>query len=87
MDIVSRVNQTNQAIILAIYERYLKLPDSWKVHGSSTVARETETNVLPFDGPIRVCSEDSGQQERSNLGNLWKSYITPNYKSVLSHRN
>ncbi|KAG6503923.1 uncharacterized protein LOC121984856 [Zingiber officinale] len=82
-----RANPIHPAVVLSIYGKYLKLPTSWKLNYSSSTETETENNVLPFDGPMKVCSENIVQQQRSNHGNLWNEYITPNFDAVLSHSN
>ncbi|CAL9093514.1 unnamed protein product [Musa textilis] len=82
-----RPNQVNPAIALAFYRRYLKLPVLWKHHRSTSLVGENETNVLPFDGPKRVCSNDKDQQQNFDHGSLWKTYLTPKFDAVLSHTN
>lgn len=87
MDFWRRANPIHPAVVLSIYGKYLKLPASWKLNYSSSTETETENNILPFDGPMKVCSENIVQQQRSNHGNLWNEYITPNFDAVLSHSN
>ncbi|WOK99555.1 hypothetical protein Cni_G08267 [Canna indica] len=82
-----RVNDVSIATALAFYQRYAKLPFSWKLHESTSIGNKSEAKFLTFDGPTKVCSQDNDQQQRSNDGNIWNKYITPNFEAILSHEN
>lgn len=64
-----------------------RLPVSWKLNGSSLTEVENENNILPFDGSIKICSQNIDKQQSSSHGNLWNKYITPNFDAILSHNN
>jgi len=75
----------NAAVALALYNRYLKLPSVWKLHDSMPSEFRNETNILLYDGPLRVCSEDMRQHQGLDTSNLWRQYLNPKSDVILAH--
>ncbi|CAN6291658.1 unnamed protein product [Urochloa humidicola] len=65
------------AIALALYDKYLKLPSIWK-------RADANADILNYDGPNKVCSEDGRQQEQSSYGENWKQYLHQKFEAILN---
>ncbi|ONK74471.1 uncharacterized protein A4U43_C03F6620 [Asparagus officinalis] len=74
----------NAAVALALHSKYLKLPSLWKIHDSVSSGFQNETNVLRYDGPARVCSEDKRQHQELDTSNTWRQYLNPKSDGVLA---
>ncbi|XP_042516911.1 uncharacterized protein LOC122091139 [Macadamia integrifolia] len=69
-----RKTQIHPAVVLTLYNRYLKLPATWRVEESRS-SPEHESGVLRYDGPRKVCNElGNVKTVESNLGNIWEQY-------------
>lgn len=77
--------EVNPAIALALYNRYLKLPSDWKLDATVPPKVDNGSNVLHYDGPIRICSEVSKQRVGSDIGNIWRHYLPPKSDAILDH--
>ncbi|CAM0876548.1 unnamed protein product [Alopecurus aequalis] len=77
------VNLPNQrdsirlAMTLAFYDDYLKLPTNWK-------RTDANTDVLYYDGPKNVCSEDGRQHQEKGSGEAWQQYLSQKSDAILS---
>ena len=56
------------AIVLALYDKYLKIPSIWK-------RANANADILNYDGLKKVCSDDGHQHEQSSYGGNWKEYL------------
>ncbi|XP_044390669.1 uncharacterized protein [Triticum aestivum] len=65
------------AMTLAFYNDYLKLPTNWK-------RADANTDILYYDGPKNVCTEDGLQHQEKGSGEIWQQYLGPKSDSVLS---
>ena len=65
------------AIALALYDKYLKLPSIWK-------RANANANILNYDGPKKVCSDDGRQHEKSSYGDNWKEYLHQKSEAILN---
>ncbi|XP_020095645.1 uncharacterized protein LOC109715173 [Ananas comosus] len=80
-----RGNRMKFAIALAFYDKYFKLPSTWKISSSLEADETNEIKALRFDGPTRVCSEDDDRDQGPNHGDIWQQYLSSNSVAVLSH--
>ena len=62
---------------LAFYDDYLKLPTNWK-------RANANTDVLYYDGPKIVCSEDGRQHQEKGSGEAWWQYLSQKSDVMLS---
>uniref|UniRef100_A0ACD6A9S8 Uncharacterized protein n=1 Tax=Avena sativa TaxID=4498 RepID=A0ACD6A9S8_AVESA len=65
------------AMTLAFYNNYLKLPTNWK-------RANADTDILYYDGPKNVCSEDGRQHQEKGSGEAWKQYLSEKSDALLS---
>jgi len=65
------------AIALALYDKYLKLPSIWK-------RANANADILNYDGPKKVCSDDGRQHEKSSYGDNWKEYLHQKSEAILN---
>jgi len=66
------------AIALALYDKYLKLPSIWK-------RANANADILNYDGPKKVCSDDGRQHEQSSYGDNWKEYLHQKSEAILHY--
>lgn len=78
-------NKITIAVLLALHNKHLKLPSIWELQNSMLSESYNGTNILPYDGPARVCSEDVTQLEGLHTGNTWRKYLNPNSDVILTH--
>lgn len=77
-------NQNNPAIVLALYNRYLKLSSSWLVRDSTSSKMINRSMVINYDGPKKVCSEfGNGAGPQLDHGNIWTQYLPPMSDQIL----
>lgn len=80
---VNAINLANQrdqirlAVTLAFNDKYMKLPSNWK-------RTDGDTDILNFDGPKNVCSEDGRQHEQSGYGATWQQYLNQKFEAILN---
>jgi hypothetical protein len=73
---VLRINKKNPAIVLALYNRYLKLSSSWLLTHATSLEIINKSMVIHYDGPNNVCSEfGSKATPQSDHGNIWMHYL------------
>ncbi|KAF8709921.1 hypothetical protein HU200_029639 [Digitaria exilis] len=65
------------AIALALYDKYMKLPSNWK-------RADANADILNYDGPSKVCSEDGRQDEQSSSGDNWRQYLNQKSEAILN---
>uniref|UniRef100_A0A8R7Q0R6 Uncharacterized protein n=1 Tax=Triticum urartu TaxID=4572 RepID=A0A8R7Q0R6_TRIUA len=65
------------AMTLAFYDNYLKLPPNWKRENANT-------DIVYYDGPKNVCSEDDGQHQEKGSGKTWQQYLGQKSEAILS---
>ncbi|RCV40617.1 hypothetical protein SETIT_9G069400v2 [Setaria italica] len=65
------------AVALALYGKYLKLPSIWK-------RGDANADILNYDGPHKVCSEDGHQHEQSSDGENWRKYLHQKFEAILN---
>ena len=65
------------AVTQAFYDKYMKLPSNWK-------RTDGNTDILNFDGPKNVCSEDGRQREQSGYGATWQQYRHQKSEAILN---
>lgn len=65
------------AIALSLYDKYLKLPSIWK-------RGDANADILNYDGPKKVCSEDGRQHEQSSSGDKWRQYLHQKSEAILN---
>ncbi|KAG2689643.1 hypothetical protein I3760_09G147900 [Carya illinoinensis] len=76
----------NSAIVLALYNKYLKLSNSWSVTPATSSEMINNTRVIRYDIPNSVCSQfGSGAtpQVSGNGNNIWKHYLPPMSDQIL----
>ncbi|XP_011626623.2 probable galacturonosyltransferase 6 [Amborella trichopoda] len=80
-----RSEETSPAILLTLYNKYLKLDSGWNVTAEfAPSGHEDNAKILHFDGPKRVCSEaDSKPAQETHYGNLWRQYMPPSSDRIL----
>lgn len=64
------------AMTLAFYNDYLKLPTNWE-------RANADTDILYYDGPKNVCTEDGRQHQEKGFGEIWQQYLGPKSDSML----
>ncbi|XP_077243717.1 putative galacturonosyltransferase 6 [Tasmannia lanceolata] len=78
-----RKGQINPAIVLALYDKYLKLSSTWKVSNSTSITN-VEANIFRFDGARKLCSEHDHQDiQELKFGHLWEQYLPPMANRIL----
>ncbi|KAJ1702765.1 hypothetical protein LUZ63_002544 [Rhynchospora breviuscula] len=77
----ARWNHIRLAMALTLYEKYQKLPPSWKLETSIT----DEKNVIEFDGPSTECRHHRTQQQSSPSGDVWQQYLPSKSVAILTH--
>jgi hypothetical protein len=55
----------------------MKLPSNWK-------RTDGNSDILYFDGPKNVCSEDGRQHEQSGYGATWQQYRHQKSEAILN---
>jgi hypothetical protein len=55
----------------------MKLPSNWK-------RTDGNSDILNFDGPKDVCSEDGRQREQSGYGATWQQYRHQKSEAILN---
>ncbi|XP_020188649.1 uncharacterized protein [Aegilops tauschii subsp. strangulata] len=78
--VVNVANQRDRirlAMTIAFYENYLKLPTNWK-------RANANTDIVYYDGPKNVCSEDDGQHQEKGSGKTWQQYLGQKSEAILS---
>ncbi|GMI77795.1 hypothetical protein HRI_001448800 [Hibiscus trionum] len=77
-----RNSERNPAIALALYNRYLKLSDSWLVKEPADITEKSM--IIHYDGPKIVCSEFGNDNvSRSPHGNSWLKYLPSMSNQIL----
>ncbi|XP_062214426.1 uncharacterized protein LOC133915323 [Phragmites australis] len=77
VNIVNPRDRVRLAIALAFYDKYLKLPLNWK-------RANANADILNYDGPKNVCSEDGRQHEQAGYGEIWHQYLHKKSEAILS---
>lgn len=74
---VCRSSRKNPAIVLALYNRYLKLSSSWLPTHAASLEMINKSMVIHYDAPNNsVCSEfGSEATPESDHGNIWMHYL------------
>jgi hypothetical protein len=70
-------DQIRLAIALTFYDKHVKLPSNWK-------RADAHTDILTYDGPKNVCSEDGRQHEQAGYGEMWQQYLYQKSEAILS---
>ncbi|TYJ13415.1 hypothetical protein E1A91_A10G050700v1 [Gossypium mustelinum] len=79
-----RSDKRNPAIGLALYNRYLKLSNSWLVKEPASVDTIEKSMITHYDGPKIVCSEFGNDTiPGSSHGNLWIKYLPSMSNQIL----
>lgn len=80
----NRSSKENPAIALALYNRYLKLSDSWLLKEPASLEIAEKSMVIHYDGPKIVCSEfENDTIPRSSHGSLWIKYLPSMSNQIL----
>lgn len=66
------------AVTLSFNGKYTRLPSNWKR------ADDDNADILNFDGPKNVCSEDGRQHEQPGYGATWQQYLHQKSEAILS---
>ncbi|OEL13816.1 hypothetical protein BAE44_0025170 [Dichanthelium oligosanthes] len=69
-------DQIRLAIALALCDKYMKLPSIWK-------RADDNADILNYDGPNTVCSEDGRQHKQPSYGEKWRQYLHQKYEAIL----
>ncbi|KAF3321614.1 Glycosyl transferase family 8 [Carex littledalei] len=77
----ARGNHIRLAMALALYEKYQKLPPSWKLENSIN----DEKKVTRFDGPRTECRHYRTQQQSPHNGETWQQYLHSKSVAILTH--
>ncbi|KAG7964006.1 hypothetical protein I3843_09G146500 [Carya illinoinensis] len=86
LNLNERSSGKNSAIVLALYNKYLKLSNSWSVTPATSSEMINNTRVIRYDIPNSVCSQfGSGAtpQVSGNGNNIWKHYLPPMSDQIL----
>ncbi|XP_007024858.2 PREDICTED: uncharacterized protein LOC18596369 isoform X1 [Theobroma cacao] len=79
-----RSSKRNPAIALALYNRYLKLSNSWLVKEPASLEITEKSMVIHYDGPKVVCPEFRNDTiPESSHGNLWMKYLPSMSNQIL----
>ncbi|XP_022721073.1 uncharacterized protein LOC111278715 [Durio zibethinus] len=79
-----RSSKENPAITLALYNRYLKLSNSWLVKEPASLEIIEKSTVVHYDGPKIVCSEFGNDTiPGPSHGNLWINYLPSMSNQIL----
>ncbi|XVF27205.1 hypothetical protein REPUB_Repub14bG0087100 [Reevesia pubescens] len=79
-----RSSERNPAIALVLYNRYLKLSDSWSVKESGSLEITEKSMVIHYDGPKIVCTESGNDTiPGPSRGNLWMKYLPSMSNQIL----
>ncbi|WVZ60747.1 hypothetical protein U9M48_010728 [Paspalum notatum var. saurae] len=76
VNVANPSDQIRLAVALAFYDKYMKLPSNWK-------RADDNTDILNYDGPKNVCSEDGRQHEQSGYGATWQKYLHQKSEAIL----
>ncbi|KAF7044647.1 hypothetical protein CFC21_053847 [Triticum aestivum] len=77
VDVANQRDRIRLAMTLAFYDNYLKLPPNWKRENANT-------DIVYYDGPKNVCSEDDGQHQEKGSGKTWQQYLGQKSEAILS---
>ncbi|KAL6894193.1 hypothetical protein ACP4OV_008291 [Aristida adscensionis] len=77
IDVANPRDKIRLAIALAFYDKYLKLPSNWS-------RANANSDILNYDGPKNVCSEDGRQHEQAGHGEIWQQYLHQKSEAILS---
>ncbi|XP_047086075.1 uncharacterized protein LOC124697541 [Lolium rigidum] len=77
VNLASQRDNIRLAMTLAFYDDYLKLPTYWN-------RANANTDILYYDGPKNVCSEDGHQHEEKGSGEAWQQYLSQKSNAMLS---
>jgi len=77
INLANQRDQIRLAVTLAFNDKYMKLPSNWK-------RKDGDTDILNFDGPKIVCSEDGRQHEQSGYGATWQQYLNQKSEAILN---
>ncbi|KAL4290217.1 hypothetical protein GQ457_14G008010 [Hibiscus cannabinus] len=85
LNLSDRSSERNPAMALALYNRYLKLSDSWLVKEPAASVDVTEKSmIIHYDGPKIVCSGFGNDSvSRSFHGNSWMKYLPAMSNQIL----
>jgi len=76
LNLSERSRRKNPAIVLALYNRYLKLSSSWLLTHATSLEMINKSMVIQYDAPNSVCSEfGSEATQQSDHGNFWMHYL------------
>ncbi|XP_059439735.1 uncharacterized protein LOC132172280 [Corylus avellana] len=77
LNLSERSSRKNPAIVLALYNRYLKLSSSWLPTHAASLEMINKSMVIHYDAPNNsVCSEfGSEATPESDHGNIWMHYL------------
>ncbi|XP_031505336.1 probable galacturonosyltransferase 6 [Nymphaea colorata] len=81
----SRIEHTNPAISVAFYDKYVKLPDVWKIED---LEKSNAAKILRFDGLKKECTghdRDDQAIQFSGFGSIWKQYFPPSADRILDY--
>ncbi|VAI00483.1 unnamed protein product [Triticum turgidum subsp. durum] len=76
-NVANERDRVRWAMTLAFYDNYLKLPTNWK-------RANANTDIIYYDGPKNVCSEDDGQHQEKGSGKTWQQYLSQKSEAILS---
>ncbi|XP_047092637.1 uncharacterized protein LOC124704426 [Lolium rigidum] len=77
VNLASHRDSIRLGMTLAFYDDYLKLPTNWK-------RANANTDIVYYDGPKNVCSEDGRQHEEKGSGESWQQYLSQKSDAMLS---
>ncbi|XP_041023885.1 uncharacterized protein LOC121264666 isoform X2 [Juglans microcarpa x Juglans regia] len=85
LNLNERSSGKNSAIVLALYNKYLKLSNSWSVTLATSSETINNTRVIQYDIPNSVCSQfgSGATPQISGNGNIWKHYLSPMSDQIL----
>ncbi|KAK3149168.1 hypothetical protein QOZ80_3AG0213840 [Eleusine coracana subsp. coracana] len=70
-------DQIRLAIALTFYGKHVKLPSNWG-------RANAHADILTYDGPKNVCSEDGRQHEQAGHGEIWQQFLHQKSEAILS---
>ncbi|KAL6637985.1 hypothetical protein ACP70R_025557 [Stipagrostis hirtigluma subsp. patula] len=77
VDVANPRDKIRLAIALTFYDKYLKLPSNWKRVNANG-------DILDYDGPKNVCSEDGLKHKQAGYGEIWQQYLHEKSEAILS---
>lgn len=76
LNLSPRNSRKNPAIVLALYNRYLKLSNGWLPTHATSWEMINKSMAIRYDAPNSICSEFSrGTSPQSDVGNIWMQYL------------